>query len=440
MNFLISEEKRPIRSLFLIIMALIVACLFVLAPMKAFANDFYVVTQLPAQLDKRVSMLSGFVNNDSGTSAYVWFEYGRNGKFEKSSSKRKVRGTQDFAFRIYSLDPGVVYSYRIVGRKENSNVIKYGDTKTFIIDTSDGGNYDTVSSDPTQQTNNYSGQTSGQCVTCCNCPQTTSSIKPVAQSGGATATTNITATLHGVVLTGGVPTRGWFEWGTTRSLGRVTPAKKLGSASRVEMKETIQGLSSGTIYYYRIVAVAEAGISHGALMSFKTTGITDETIEAEPVVTQKKPFPIISNDINDGDNEGPFGDKQDQEKPSSGVAKQESDDSEKSVFAWGSTLRGQFFTIDEKGNIDTGISFNEPKKEKQNFLLASAAYSKRVLPDTWSEWGFITIFLYLIISRTHRFWEARKKRKKEKKEREEEMDRVRDTQLEQATNGGGVIV
>ena len=434
MNFLILKEKRLIRLLFLIITAFIAVCLFVLVPTKVLASDFYIFTQFPVQVDKKITMLSGFLGNDSEVSTYVWFEYGRNGKFEKSSSKRKLWRSQDFTSRIYSLEPGVLYSYRAVARQQDSNRIRYGDTKTFIVKSENGGSYSTSGSDSSQQTNT-SEQTNGQCVECCSCPQTISSIKPVAQSGGVAETTNTTATLHGVVSTRGTPTRGWFEWGTTQSLGRVTPAKKLGSASRVEMKETIYGLSPGTKYYYRTVAVTSAGVSRTTIVSFTTQGeksndtgkanmagslggedFYDQTTK-EKDITESNILEEKDNNKEQTLNEDPLG----------------------GVFAWGSILRGQFFTIDEKGNIVADVSFNETKKEKPNFLLASAAYSKRFLPNTWSEWGFITIFLYLIISRLRNFWVARKKRKEEKEKREEELQQAHDMQFEQTTNGGGVI-
>ena len=186
MFFLILEKERSIKPLLLATTALIVGCLFIFTPMRASADSFFVVTQLPAQLDERMSVLSGFISNDSSDGANVWFEYGKNGKFEESSYKYKVMGTRDFTSRIYNIDPGIVYSYRAVGRKENSNVIKYGDTKTFVIDSESGENYNNTSgSDSTQQTTNYSGQTSGQCVVCCDCPQTVSSIKPTVSSGSA---------------------------------------------------------------------------------------------------------------------------------------------------------------------------------------------------------------------------------------------------------------
>ena len=437
MKFLILKKKRLLKPLLLATAAFIVGCLFVFIPTRASANTFFVVTQLPTQLDKKMSVLSGFVSNDSDNNASVWFEYGKNGRFEESSNKRKIMGTQDFVSRIYSLDPGVLYSYRAVGRKQNSNVIKYGDTKTFIIDSDGSGSFVSSSNSSTQQTDNYSEQTSEQCVVCCQCEQTSeSSVMSTASLGKKVETTNTTATLYGVVLTGCVLTRSWFEWGTTISLGRVTPAKKLGSNSRVETKETIYGLSPGTTYYYRNVAVTSAGVNRSAIVSFTTQG--ERIGEAQKMGKQDSFDGGNTHDQTISDT----ADKNLTEKDKSKTDNVEislKEDSLGGVFAWGSSLRGQFFAIDEKGNIDTGVSFDEAETEKQNFLLAGALYSKRFLPNTWSEWGFITIFLYFMISRSHNFWVERKKKREEKKEREAEMRKARNVQLEQTTNGNGVI-
>ena len=436
MNFLILKEKKPIKPLLLISMAFITACLFMSVPTKVFANNFFVVTQLPTQLDKNMSAFSGFVSNDNDSKASVWFEYGKNGRFEESSNKYKVTGTRDFIATAYGFELGVIYSYRVVGRKENSNIIKYGDTKTFIIE---GGSYNT--SDQSSNSSNQSSNTSGSsdlsceqfCANCCPTILGDSSI-PTASSGGIVETTNTTATLYGVVFTKSTPTRGWFEWGTTQSLGRVTPAKKLSCDLRVEMKETIYNLSFGTKYYYRTVAVTSAGVSQSAIVSFTTQGEKSNDIGKAN----------MAGSLGGGD----FYDQTTKEKDitENNILEEKDNDKEQilnkdslgGVFAWGSTLRGQFFTIDKKGNIVANVSFNETKKEKPNFLLASAAYGKRFLPNTWSEWGFITIFLYLVISRLRNFGVARKKRKEEKKKREEELQQAHDTQLEQTTNGGGV--
>ena len=422
MNFLISKKKKRGQPLFLGIFILMAIFLFILIPKSVSANNFSVVTQLPARLDEKMSKLNGLVSNNENEGAYVWFEYGKKGRLQKKSISQQIRGTQDFIINVYDLEPGIVYSYRAVGRKKDSNVVKYGKTKTFIIESSDGENSSTSNNSSSQQTDDCSDQTSEVFAI------------PTASSVGKVETTNTTVTLYGVVLTGGASTRGWFEWGTTTSLGRVTPAKKLGSSPRVEMKETITGLSSGTTYYYRTVAVTSTGVSRSAIASFTTEGKKEDSDIGKENAASSLGFKSIfkketDETINDGESENKVNnEKQDFNNDSLG-----------GVFAWSSSLRNQFFNIDEKGNIDAKISFNEPK-EKQNFLLAGVVYGKNFLPNTWSEWGFVIIFLYLIISRAHYFLRNRKKRKEEKKEREEELRRVQDLQFKQTTNNSGLVV
>lgn len=439
MNFLILRKKKVSQPLFLGVFIIITIFLFVVIPKNVFANSFFVVTQLPIQLYERMSTLSGFISNNESENANVWFEYGKNGKLEKSSNPQTIKGTQDFTANIYDLEVGIVYSYRAAGRNKNSNVIKYGEKKTFIIEGGSVGSSGSLDNSSSQQTNNSSSQTSGQCVVCCQSEQTVSIVSAVLLSE-TVETTNTTATLCGVVFTGDSPTRGWFEWGATNSLDRVTPAKKLNNSSRVEMKEIITGLSSGTTYYYRIVAVTSSGVSKTTIMSFTTqgekekdiigagTGAGKENIASSFGIEnlfKQEPKNIENNNILENKNNN-------EEETLNG-------DSLGGVFAWGSSLRGQFFNINEKGTINTKISFNEIKKEKQDFLLAGAIFNKNFLPSTWSDWGFITIFLYLIISRTHYFLRSRKKIKKEKKEREDEIHKAQDFHLEQTTNGGGLI-
>jgi hypothetical protein len=197
------------------------------------------------------------------------------------------------------------------------------------------------------------------------------------------------------------------------------------------MQETISGLSQGTTYYYRSVAVTSAGVNRSAIASFTTQGERSDDVggaDAENSFSGEDTHDQTTKDTTDKN----LTDSNDSE---------DKEDSLGGVFVWGSTLREQFFTIDEKGNIDTGVSFDETKKEKQNFLLAGALSGRKFLPDTWSEWGLTIVILYIVISRTYYFFKAWKKRKKEDKEREEEMQRAHnqlsDVQNEQP-NGGGV--
>lgn len=415
-NFLTSKKGKSNNFLFFKTITAFVLFLFILIPENTFADNFSVTTQLPTQLDKRMTVLSGFVTNNTGSS-YVWVEYGKNGRLEGGSGKEKVIGTGNFNSRVYSLEPGVLYSYRAVGSKEDSGVIVYGETKTFIIESDD-------SITSSQQTDNASGQTSGYCLTCCSGGQLDESVLPI----GTFETTNTTATLRSVVLTGSEPTRGWFEWGTTNSLGRVTPVRELKSSSMVEMKETICGFSPGTEYYFRTVTVTNSGIKRSSIVSFTTQG---QENNGGTMSTENS-----SNNIGNED-EQTLENKIIKSLTSKTNSKDEvvdvqnlEGDSLEGVLAWGSTLRGQFFAVDGKGDIDTSLSFNETKKVNQNFLLASTILSGSFLPNTVSGWGFVTILLYLIISRFNSFSKNKKKKKEEEEERAEEMRKARDFQLE----------
>ena len=418
MNFLFIKGKRPIGSLFLTAIAieLVFVGLFMFLPVKTFADDFFVITQFPTRLNKRMSILSGFVSSYGDKEVYVWFEYGRNGKFEKSSDKSKVIGKQDFISYIHNLEPEVVYSYRAAARRQNSSTIKYGDTKTFIIE-DPGGRTDTYE----QQTN--SSSVPANTVSAPSQQTTFFVVKPVASSGSSVEITSTSVELHSTILSGGFPVRGWFEWGATKSLGRVTPAKKLGNAPRIEMKETVYGLSPNTTYYYRSVAVNDKGVDRGVIMSFATQPsdgvVTKEVKDQEPA----EPAGL-----------GPVSGSGPTDK--TGVTELISkEDSLENFLGWGSALREQFFTVDKEGHIVTSTSFDEEKNDKQNFLLAGTIFGKKILPDTWSEWGCITIFLYFIISQLNYFFVTKKKKKKEKKEIEKELQEARDMQFVEKNSG-----
>jgi len=395
--------------------------LFILIPKNTFADNFSVTTQLPIQLDKTTTTLSGFVINEPKGSSYAWVEYGKNGTFEISSTEENITGSRNFTSRISRLEPGVLYSYRAVGREKDSGVIKYGDTKTFIIKNVDSrGNSISSNTSSSQQTNNGSSQTSGSCPTCCSGGQLNGSGFPV----GTFETTNTTATLHDVVLTGSDSTRGWFEWGTTSSLDRVTPTRQLTSSSTVEMKETICGLLPGTEYYFRTVTVTNSGVNRSSIMSFttqgqKNNGAVMKTGNSSATSSQTLENKIIKSLTSKTNSKNGVVDAENLEG-----------DSLEGVLAWGSTLRGQFFAVDEKGNIDTALSFNKTKKGNQSSLLASTISIGNFLPNSIGGWGFVTILLYLIISRFYSFSKKQKKRRDEEVERAEEMRKARDFQLE----------
>jgi streptogramin lyase len=79
--------------------------------------------------------------------------------------------------------------------------------------------------------------------------------------------------LNATVNPQGKATSYQFEYGTTDSFGKVTPAapKSIGSGSSgVKVSEALNGLSAGKTYYYRVVAATSSSTVYGETRSFKT--------------------------------------------------------------------------------------------------------------------------------------------------------------------------
>jgi hypothetical protein len=84
---------------------------------------------------------------------------------------------------------------------------------------------------------------------------------PSATTGLATNITFNSVTLNGTVNPNGVETGALFQWGTTATYGNLTDSQFLGSGtSNVNIPPAnVLGLSSNTIYHFRIVATNSAG-------------------------------------------------------------------------------------------------------------------------------------------------------------------------------------
>lgn len=100
-------------------------------------------------------------------------------------------------------------------------------------------------------------------------PSTLSS--PTVTTSQPTGIAGDSARLVGTVNAGGSSTTAWFEWGTTSSLGQVTPSQYVGSGTgTILVYAAIPGLESNTTYYYRIDATNATGTSYGNIVSFPT--------------------------------------------------------------------------------------------------------------------------------------------------------------------------
>jgi hypothetical protein len=108
---------------------------------------------------------------------------------------------------------------------------------------------------------------------------------PTAITLAASAVTPTTATLNGTVNPNGIATTYHFEWGTTTSYGNSTTTTSAGSgSSAVTVNAAISGLTSGTTYHFRLVAVNSDGTSNGSDFTF-TPGMATVTTTTASAIT-----------------------------------------------------------------------------------------------------------------------------------------------------------
>jgi len=89
------------------------------------------------------------------------------------------------------------------------------------------------------------------------------------QAAGPVTTTN--ATLNGMVTPRGLPTVGWFEWGTDSSYGQTTIPVAVGNGTNVvRVSAPIEELLADSVYRCRLVASNSAGITYGWEHRFTT--------------------------------------------------------------------------------------------------------------------------------------------------------------------------
>jgi len=100
-----------------------------------------------------------------------------------------------------------------------------------------------------------------------------SNLSPEVETGGVTAVKATTATIEGTVNPEGSATSYYFEYGPTTAYGTKIPLspKAVGAGfTTVAVNQALTGLTQGTTYHYRLVAVNAAGTETGFDQTFLT--------------------------------------------------------------------------------------------------------------------------------------------------------------------------
>ncbi len=179
---------------------------------------------------------------DSNGLTEVWFEYGTtNSNFSNTFGDRKVgNGRYDITSTIDNLAAYTTYYYRLTSK--NGSNLYHGETKSFTT----GKGYPSV--------RGY-----GQ---------------PTVETVGVRYLTPNGAVVVGKINANGGSTNYWFEYGTSSAVSLWNGKTMLMSVSPdtfwYERAYGITGLTSGTTYYYRVVAQNPNGTSYGSIKTFTT--------------------------------------------------------------------------------------------------------------------------------------------------------------------------
>jgi hypothetical protein len=194
------------------------------------------------------AVLNGTVN-PTGLATTYWFEWGTGSTlatYDNTSSKSAGSGTAGVAASdsITGLSQGTTYYYRLAA--SNSA----GTTKGLIVSLTTASPLD----------------------------------PPTVQTLAADTITISGATLKATVIPNGLATDAYFEWGidNTFAVPNVTSPQSVGTDNTShQVNAVLTGLTTGTKYYYRVVATNSAGTSRGLTASF-TTNTQAPTVVTDP--------------------------------------------------------------------------------------------------------------------------------------------------------------
>ncbi len=214
-----------------------------------------VTTRSATSVTTNTATLNGHVDANGGSDTSAWFEWGTTESMTNVTTRRNQGDSSaNISAALTGLRADTVYYFRAVA--QNSRGTSRGTMYTFTTARSGGGSQGQV---PTVIT---------------------------------TLPTNITgysATFNSLILqSGNSSSEAWFEWGSSEALGRRTSTKSVGSAPSLRHTETVNELTPGVTYYYRIVAENQYGRNYGTLQKF----VTRSSVVTPPPTPKPTPKPI----------------------------------------------------------------------------------------------------------------------------------------------------
>jgi uncharacterized protein YegP (UPF0339 family) len=188
-----------------------------------------VVTGNASDITTNAANLNGSVVTHGLTTDY-YFEYGPSGAYGSATPTDSASEDSDITAAITGLAEDTVYHFRLVA--SNSQGTSYGDDQTF--------------------------QTKAAAV-----------LPPQATTGQASDIKTDAAILNGSVVTHGMDTDYYFEYGTSDAYGSATVTDTVPKDS--DVTAAIKGLAEDTVYHFRMVASNSQGSSFGDDQVFRTS-------------------------------------------------------------------------------------------------------------------------------------------------------------------------
>jgi hypothetical protein len=215
----------------------------------------------------------------NGADTTYWWEYGTTSAYGQTTIPTDIGSGTDpvpVTDSLSGLSPGATYHYRLVA--QNSIGTEYGYDYTFTTPASSLSSAGPSNQNPPTTTTQSPTTTTAQSPTTTTGSggSGTSGTTPVsapAVSGVRVGAAATSATVSATIATGGAATTYTLEYGATPSLGK-TFSTSQSSRATAAARWTLQNLSPGKIYYFRVVASNAGGTSAGTVIRFRTSPVT----------------------------------------------------------------------------------------------------------------------------------------------------------------------